>query len=216
MTLPWTGRIATLRRLGVRVAWLAACLVLGLAGAPAQGQDGADAARIEAAIVAIEVTQQRVDWYSPWQGTRPQVSSGSGFLIAPGRVMTNAHVVSDARQIIVRRHGDNRPYFAEVEFIAHDSDLATLRVEDAAFSRGVKPLALGPLPSLRSRVRTYGYPAGGDTISRTEGVVSRVQFVTYLHSGAEFIKGARASGRSHPQTILEILEHALTRYGFAH
>jgi D-alanine-D-alanine ligase len=38
----------------------------------------------------------------------------------------------------------------------------------------------------------------------------------YLHSGAEFIKGARASGRSHPQTILEILEHALTRYGFSH
>jgi len=35
----------------------------------------------------------------------------------------------------------------------------------------------------------------------------------YLHSGADFIKGARASGRTHPQTILEIVGLALSRYG---
>jgi len=35
----------------------------------------------------------------------------------------------------------------------------------------------------------------------------------YLHSGAEFIKGARASGRTHPQTIVEIVGQALSRYG---
>ena len=35
----------------------------------------------------------------------------------------------------------------------------------------------------------------------------------YLHSGAEFIRGARASGRTHPATIIEILELARTRYG---
>ncbi|MFQ5828456.1 MAG: ATP-grasp domain-containing protein [Candidatus Methylomirabilia bacterium] len=34
----------------------------------------------------------------------------------------------------------------------------------------------------------------------------------YLHSTAEFIKGARAAGRSHPQTILEIVELARARY----
>jgi D-alanine-D-alanine ligase len=35
----------------------------------------------------------------------------------------------------------------------------------------------------------------------------------YLHSGAEFIRGARASGRTHPGTILEVVELALSRYG---
>lgn len=35
----------------------------------------------------------------------------------------------------------------------------------------------------------------------------------YLHSGAEFMRGARASGRTHPETILEIVELALGRYG---
>lgn len=34
----------------------------------------------------------------------------------------------------------------------------------------------------------------------------------YLHSGAEFIKGARASGRTYAKTILEIVELACARY----
>jgi D-alanine-D-alanine ligase len=34
----------------------------------------------------------------------------------------------------------------------------------------------------------------------------------YLHSGAEFIRGARASGRTYSQTILEIVELARARY----
>jgi D-alanine-D-alanine ligase len=34
----------------------------------------------------------------------------------------------------------------------------------------------------------------------------------YLHSSAEFVKGARASGRSQPETILEIVELAQERY----
>ncbi|HEU5320044.1 MAG TPA: ATP-grasp domain-containing protein [Methylomirabilota bacterium] len=35
----------------------------------------------------------------------------------------------------------------------------------------------------------------------------------YLYSAGEFVKGARASGRTHPDTILEIVELALSRYG---
>jgi len=36
----------------------------------------------------------------------------------------------------------------------------------------------------------------------------------YLYSRAEFMRAARASGRTHPQTIHEILVLALSRYGF--
>ncbi|MBI3992698.1 MAG: trypsin-like peptidase domain-containing protein [Candidatus Lambdaproteobacteria bacterium] len=141
--------------------------------------------QIEAAVVSIDVTAQRGDWYSPWQRAGILQFTGSGFLVGPGQVMTNAHVVSDAKQILVRRNGNSRPYFARVEFIAHDSDLALLRVSDPSFDAGVAPLRLGDLPSLLTRVRTYGFPAGGEKISRTEGVVSRIQFVTYVHSSAD-------------------------------
>ncbi len=34
----------------------------------------------------------------------------------------------------------------------------------------------------------------------------------YLYSGGEFVKAARASGRTHPETILEIVELSLSRY----
>lgn len=34
----------------------------------------------------------------------------------------------------------------------------------------------------------------------------------YLHSGAEFMRAARASGRTHPATLLEIVDHARARY----
>ena len=144
-----------------------------------------DDAQIEAAVVSIDVTAQRGDWYTPWQQAGILQFTGSGFLIGPGQVLTNAHVVSDAKQILLRRNGSSRPYFARVEFIAHDSDLALLRVNDAGFDEGVAPLVIGELPSLLTRVRTYGFPAGGEKISRTEGVVSRVQFVTYVHSSAD-------------------------------
>lgn len=153
---------------------------------------------IEAAIIFIEVTTQRGDWFTPWQRANITRASGSGFIIGPGQVMTNAHIVSDAKQIIVRRNGDSTPYFATVEYVAHDSDLALLRVENEDFINGAKPLSLGGLPSLQTRVRTYGFPAGGEKISRTEGVVSRIQFITYLHSGADAHLGIQTDSAINP------------------
>ena len=88
---------------------------------------------VEQAVVLIEATIQRGDWFTPWQRTPILHASGSGFLLDKGLIMTNAHVVSDAKQIIVRRNGRIAPSFARVEFIAHDADLALLRVDDAAF-----------------------------------------------------------------------------------
>ena len=97
--------------------------------------------------------------------------------------MTNAHVVSWAKQVIVHRYQDPRPYLAEIEFIAHDCDLALLSVEDAHFFENLEPLEFGDLPKVRSTVVTYGYPAGGEEISYTRGVVSRIQLEPYAHIG---------------------------------
>ena len=51
--------------------------------------------------------------------------------------------------------------------------------------RNLKPLELGGVPELQSRVRAYGYPVGGHELSRTEGVVSRIEFGTYIHPGID-------------------------------
>ncbi len=97
--------------------------------------------------------------------------------------MTNAHVVSWGRQVLVRRFQDARPFQAEVEFIGHDCDLALLRLADEQFFEGIDPLDFGELPEVRSTVVTIGYPAGGEQISYTRGVVSRIEVQTYVHVG---------------------------------
>src|SRR5690242_16158247 len=108
---------------------------------------------------------------------------GSGFVIKGKRIMTNAHVVSWGRQIIVRKYQDPRPYVAEVEYVGHDCDLAVLTVQDERFFENLQPLELGELPKVRSAVITCGYPAGGEEISYTRGVVSRIEMEPYAHIG---------------------------------
>src|SRR5260221_9271265 len=97
--------------------------------------------------------------------------------------MTYAHVVIWGKQIIVRRYQDPRPYVAEVEYVGHDCDLAVLTVADDQFFEKIEPLEIGDLPKVRSAVITYGYPAGGEEISYTRGVVSRIELSTYAHIG---------------------------------
>lgn len=48
-------------------------------------------------------------------------------------------------------------------------------VEDEAFWAGLEPLRFGQLPRLQDSVTVIGYPVGGDTMSVTSGVVSRIE-----------------------------------------
>ena len=140
---------------------------------------------IEHAVFRITNFQQRPDWQSPWK-LKPTVrGQGSGFLIKNDFILTNAHVVSDSRMLLVNKISSSKPFLADVFAIAHDSDLALLKVRDPNFYLNLNPLKLGGIPKLRSRVRAYGYPMGGQELSRTEGVVSRIEFGTYVHSGID-------------------------------
>jgi S1-C subfamily serine protease len=137
----------------------------------------------ERSVVQIITFSQQPAWEAPWRFDAVRRSGGSGFVVKGRKIMTNAHVVSWARQILLRRYQDPRPYVARVLFVAHDCDLALLEPEDEAFFDGLEPLELGALPKVRSTVVTYGYPAGGEQISYTRGVVSRIEMQTYAHIG---------------------------------
>src|SRR5438309_3590673 len=141
------------------------------------------AAEPERSVIQIMTFSQQPVWDAPWRFDPVRRSSGSGFVIKGKRIMTNAHVVSWAKQILVHRYQDPRPYLARVKFIAHDCDLALLEVEDESFFNGLEPLRFGDLPKVRSTVVTHGYPAGGEQISYTRGVVSRIELQNYVHSG---------------------------------
>ncbi len=143
----------------------------------------ASASPPEASVVHITTFKQRPHWDEPWRSGEVAASSGTGFVIEGERILTNAHVVSWAREILVRSYQHSRSHVAQVRFIAHDADLAVLEVEDPEFFAGIEPLRLGGLPEVRSTVTTVGYPVGGDQISFTRGVVSRIENQPYSHVG---------------------------------
>ncbi len=137
----------------------------------------------EKSVVQILTAYQEPNWAAPWIFDTPHFASGTGFLIEGNRILTNAHVVAWTKQLLVRKYHDPQRYFATVEFVAHDIDLAILKIDDPNFSRGMKPLEFGELPTVRSQVVTYGFPAGGQQISYTRGVVSRIEVEGYAHIG---------------------------------
>lgn len=140
---------------------------------------------IERSVVRIVNNSQRGDWYSPWVSRAPSYSGGSGFVIEGGLVMTNAHVVSDARLILLHLGDDPTPHEARVKAIGHDCDLALIEPVEPGLLDGLPAMAFGGLPELGSHVETYGYPAGGQRISSTRGIVSRIEQATYAHSGGD-------------------------------
>jgi len=156
------------------------------------------AAEPEKSVIQIMCFSQGPIWDAPWRFESVRRGGGSGFVIKGKRIMTNAHVVSWDRQILVRRYQDPRPYLAKVRFIAYDCDLAILEVEDESFFNGLEPLSFGELPKVRSTVVTYGYPAGGEQISYTRGVVSRIEMQTYAHIGNRTYLGVQTDAAINP------------------
>jgi S1-C subfamily serine protease len=138
-------------------------------------------------VVKIFTTLQKPMYLQPWQMNPQEAVTGSGAIIEGGRILTNAHVVSDQTYVQVRKAGDPVKYTARVEFVGHDAELAVLRVDDPDFYEDVRPLKLGKLPRQRDRVAVYGFPAGGDELSITEGTVSRLEVTRYTHTGNELL-----------------------------
>ena len=143
------------------------------------------AAPIAESLVRIEATSQEPDYKTPWSPGDVVSGVGAGFVIDGDRIMTNAHVVSNARFLTVSKEGDPKPYTARVLHIAHDCDLALLKIDNVEFFNGTTPLEFGGLPELESVVSVYGYPIGGKRLSVTRGIVSRIDFQTYSHSGMD-------------------------------
>lgn len=167
----------------MRIATLLTVLLLLLP--PAAAALPADMDPVRRAVVRISVVRQHPDYAQPWNPGEVSGSAGTGFLIEGRRLLTNAHVTSDARLIVVEKEDDPRRFEARVRFVAHDCDLALLEVLDPDFYEGMTPLDLGRVPALDSTVAVIGYPIGGRRLSVTRGVVSRIDFQTYSHSGVD-------------------------------
>ena len=149
----------------------------------ASAQSGSS--KLYRSVLRIEVATQNPDYETPWNSGRFSGGIGTGFLIGKNQILTNAHVVSNQQRILITVHGSPEKYPAKVEFIAHDCDLALLSLEDFTPFKDFPIFPLGEIPLLESQVTVIGYPVGGERLSVTKGIVSRIDFQPYSHSRAD-------------------------------
>ncbi len=132
-------------------------------------------------VVKLYVSSQSWNIHQPWSKNGIKNRVCSGFFIEAG-ILTNAHCITDSTFIEVELPGQSERFEARRIAVGHDVDLALLALEPNDLPTLPAPIAFGDLPDLRDRVVTIGYPMGGRQISYTEGVVSRIEIMTYAHS----------------------------------
>lgn len=143
-------------------------------------------------VVKIFCIHTEPNFSLPWQRKRQASSSSTGFVCnhnGKRYLLTNAHSVEFHTQVKVKRRGDDQKYLAKVIAIGVDCDVAALEVEDEAFWApfGSDAIEFGDLPKLQDEVAVVGYPVGGDTISVTAGVVSRIEVTDYSHGSSDLL-----------------------------
>jgi S1-C subfamily serine protease len=101
-----------------------------------------------------------------------QNQTGSGFVVAPGRVVTNAHVVAGVSQPVVEVPGGGALQGRVVEFDPQ-KDLAVIAVDGLQ----VQPLGIGNQLQAGAQAAFAGYPHGGPFQSKPASVQSVSQMM---------------------------------------
>jgi len=135
---------------------------------------------VENSVVKVFSTARFPDLYRPWTKQSPTDVTGSGVVIEGKRILTNAHVVEYASRIEIQANQAGDKISATVVASAPGIDLAVLKLDDETFFDTHPPLSrASTLPEIKDTVMAYGYPKGGDNLSITKGIVSRIEFAPY-------------------------------------
>ncbi len=157
-----------------------------------------DDQEVRDSIIKIYTSFNQYDHQNPWTNLGPRQKGGSGSIIQlpdsdQRAVLTNSHVISAHTYIEGRKNGQTDRYKLKPLWVSHELDLALLvpfhEHEKEAFFSGTAPIPLGKLPPLQTDLMLLGYPIGGDTISATKGVLSRLEYQPYVNSGFSFLAG---------------------------
>lgn len=133
-------------------------------------------------VVQVFSHMTQFDWLEPYKTPAQGQSSGSAFFINDqGELITNAHVVNQARAVFIQipAMGKHR---LEVDIlgISPDRDLALLRLKPEEFEKVKKELKKIPFLTFgdsdklnrAEEIMTLGYPLGQQSLKSTTGVVS--------------------------------------------
>jgi hypothetical protein len=147
---------------------LVTALLLALLPTPARAQDNLDVAAAGRSVVRVVVVAMA--------GGEPQgIGTGSGVAVAPDKILTNAHVVSDAAEGdaiigVVPSEGSKR-FTGRLIAYQPQRDLALIELTDGHVEPAT--IATGPVPD-GAAVAALGYPFSVDRARElsAEGLVS--------------------------------------------
>lgn len=186
----------------VRLLSLAALFVSILPGGAAFAQPPVPG--IETQVLRIFSTKQSGYYHKPWKTPDFSRVKASGFFFKdeknfPGQqglILTNAHAVSMAQSIKVSNGREKKQYKVKLVGVCNSADFAVLQMDPEEFAAmeqrngKVAPLDLGDSDSLRvgDKVQGWGYPLGGERISKSEqGEISRIEVNRYAYSGERWL-----------------------------
>ena len=156
--------------------------ILALALLIIAGATVTQAAGPEDSIVKLTSVLRLPNPVRPWTKQNPIELGGTGVVIDGKRILTVAHLVTYAEEIYVRPGQGGDRVEAKVAAIAPGIDLAVLTVDpsegDFFDKRPPLPRAAA-LPPVPSRVDVKGFPIGGNSLSTTQGIVSRIEYAFF-------------------------------------
>ena len=148
-------------------------------------------------VIRVYCIHSSPNFAMPWQRNKQDYSSSTGFIISISSkidnsstkkyILTNAHAVEYGSLIQVKKRQSENKYVSSVVAIGHECDLAILTVDDPEFWQDLESLEFGNLPDLFEDVSVIGYPIGGDSVSITSGVVSRIEMQEYVQASAQLL-----------------------------
>jgi len=135
---------------------------------------------IRQSVVKIFSTFRQPDLRRPWTKQAPGDATGTGVCIDGKRILTNAHMVTYASRILIQPNESSDKFDAEIVAVAPGIDLALLKLKDETYFDTHPPAVISDeLPKVGDKVKAVGYPKGGDSLSITEGIVSRIEYTDY-------------------------------------
>ncbi|MEZ6134156.1 MAG: trypsin-like peptidase domain-containing protein [Pirellulaceae bacterium] len=150
-------------------------------------ESGSSNVDLRQSVVQITASMRLPNPVQPWN-KRTGTAGGTGSLIAGGRVLTNAHVIAYASEIYVQGFQSADRVSAKLLYANPDIDLAILQIEDEEFLQGRPALEIATeMPVNSQAVTVFGFPIGGNDLSTTEGVISRIE-VANMFNGAAVLR----------------------------
>ena len=140
----------------------------------------------ELSLVRVNVTGQAYDYQRPWQKKAPFSKRALGAVLAKGRVLVTADLVSNQNFVELERAETGEKSAADVVVVDYEANLALIEPSDKNFLNGLAPLQLALDTIVGDRLSALQLEPTGALVV-TEGLVTTVQMTRYPAEVGQFL-----------------------------